>query len=352
MKRDEYWSYTAAYTDLNSKKFLNLLKTCLDFIDRDEIKNDSERYSALQDKVKKKLQIGFVSTRKAINHLVKLGFIDPFLKSYTSISKKYLNADNEERKIYLSRILHLHCSFNSSVKKNTNDNHLNFLIRTLSELGELNKDELITLFQLDIKNYKNGYIDQDELNKETNKRRNNGFIVRKKNQFQHFTSLINKMDDLDFSNDLLRLKRNALSDRNETFDGRDPYQQRLYKNNLRLISKKYFKKEVCMLEGLEYPTLIASHIKSYKDCEPNEQFDTDNGLLLSRNMDELFDKKHISFDNSGKMLISKQLSIKLKNYLQNFSIDSMLLNTNRKDYLRIHRIGFYNKEEMRTSELY
>lgn len=50
--------------------------------------------------------------------------------------------------------------------------------------------------------------------------------------------------------------------------------------------------------------LIASHIKPWRVCNNNERIDTENGLLLSANMDRLFDSGLISFTADGKMLIS------------------------------------------------
>lgn len=54
--------------------------------------------------------------------------------------------------------------------------------------------------------------------------------------------------------------------------------------------------------------LIASHIVSWKTCDNNgERLDPDNGLLLSPNLDKLFDRGMISFSACGKLLISKDL---------------------------------------------
>lgn len=55
--------------------------------------------------------------------------------------------------------------------------------------------------------------------------------------------------------------------------------------------------------------LIASHIKPWRDCNgAGEKLDVMNGLLLIPNLDALFDKGFISFDDNGKIIISSQIS--------------------------------------------
>lgn len=56
-------------------------------------------------------------------------------------------------------------------------------------------------------------------------------------------------------------------------------------------------------------TLIASHIVPWRECETNdERLDLDNGLLLSPNLDKLFDRKLISFSDTGALLVSPALA--------------------------------------------
>jgi len=55
--------------------------------------------------------------------------------------------------------------------------------------------------------------------------------------------------------------------------------------------------------------LIASHIKPWRDCTTNkESISKYNGLLLTPNLDALFDAGYITFDNEGSIVISPQLS--------------------------------------------
>lgn len=67
--------------------------------------------------------------------------------------------------------------------------------------------------------------------------------------------------------------------------------------------------KACSVTGCEkLDVLIASHIKPWRDCTFNEAIDMTNGLLLIPNLDSLFDKGFISFDNDGAILLSPQLS--------------------------------------------
>lgn len=68
--------------------------------------------------------------------------------------------------------------------------------------------------------------------------------------------------------------------------------------------------------------LIASHIKAWKDSSDFERHDVDNEILLSPNLDALFDRHLISFRSSGQILISSRIE-------QN-EFNSLGINTNMK----------------------
>lgn len=65
----------------------------------------------------------------------------------------------------------------------------------------------------------------------------------------------------------------------------------------------------CRLTGIGNPgLLIASHIKPWRHCETtHERLDGTNGLMLTPDVDHLFDKGLISFSDSGEVLQSKWL---------------------------------------------
>ena len=65
----------------------------------------------------------------------------------------------------------------------------------------------------------------------------------------------------------------------------------------------------CSVTGLGNLTLLrASHIKPWRDSTNQERLDPMNGLLLQPTLDHLFDLGLISFDETGAVLFSSQLS--------------------------------------------
>lgn len=67
--------------------------------------------------------------------------------------------------------------------------------------------------------------------------------------------------------------------------------------------------ENCSVLGCGPETaLVASHIVSWRTCKTNEErLDPNNGLLLSPNLDKLFDRRMISFSDKGSLLVSPEL---------------------------------------------
>lgn len=64
----------------------------------------------------------------------------------------------------------------------------------------------------------------------------------------------------------------------------------------------------CAVSGLSTPDILrASHIKRWADSTAKERLTAHNGLLLSANLDALFDRGLISFADDGKMLMSHEL---------------------------------------------
>ena len=73
-----------------------------------------------------------------------------------------------------------------------------------------------------------------------------------------------------------------------------------YRDNL---MQKY--NHQCIVTGIDTSKLlVASHIKPWRVCDNAERIDTENGLLLSANMDRLFDSGLITFSIEGQMIIS------------------------------------------------
>jgi hypothetical protein len=84
--------------------------------------------------------------------------------------------------------------------------------------------------------------------------------------------------------------------------------------------------------------LIASHIKPWSKCDNDyERLDEYNGLLLIPNLDKLFDRGHISFDDDGKILISNYIDASEYEILGiNESIE-IKIEDDHKKYLKFHR---------------
>jgi hypothetical protein len=64
----------------------------------------------------------------------------------------------------------------------------------------------------------------------------------------------------------------------------------------------------CVTGSSTAAVLEASHIKRWADSNDKERLDPNNGLLLIANLHKLFDAGLISFNDSGKLLVSSELS--------------------------------------------
>lgn len=99
------------------------------------------------------------------------------------------------------------------------------------------------------------------------------------------------------------------------------------------IGQGLFRKELikkyngcCIITGInEKKLLIASHIKPWAVCSNAERLSPENGLLLSPTFDKLFDCGLITFADTGKIIISSQLSNEVINKLHISSTDTFNL---------------------------
>ncbi|OFY30241.1 MAG: restriction endonuclease [Bacteroidetes bacterium RIFOXYA12_FULL_35_11] len=340
---EEYWKLTNAFTDYNGKKFLETLAVCIKFIDdfRDEHYSE-EKYNRLQLKVEKVNQINLISIRKSINQLVKMGFINSFLLSYHPQAKEYIEAKtNKKRETLLSKIIYSNSSFNRAVNNESSIKQINFLIQTLIGKGKLSKEEIIALMLVDIEKHNESFIKSEELQKYVKEAKESGFIERKYNQIGYLYNILGKLDDLVFVKDDLYFREDAQQIFGEDFKAvtkrRDPYLHRLYKNQLQEECEEVYGNAMCVLEKLSYPVLIASHIKPFIESNDIEAYDPNNGLLLSRTIDSLFDLKYISFTDKGKIIFSKRLSKDVVKFWKGYYLDESILSDQRKKYLAYHR---------------
>lgn len=89
--------------------------------------------------------------------------------------------------------------------------------------------------------------------------------------------------------------------------------------------------------------LVASHIKPWANSSNAERIDKFNGLLLLPNLDKAFDKYLISFDSSGKILISA--SLKQAEILGIKPDMSVALTKEHQVYMEHHRENFFSVRE-------
>ena len=107
------------------------------------------------------------------------------------------------------------------------------------------------------------------------------------------------------------------------------------------LLKKY--PHCCLCNVKEPSLLVASHIKPWSVSDKIEKLDIDNGFLLCPNHDQLFDQGWISFDDTGKILISEGLSQEdrcFTNVSENMKIHFPLTAGNRV-YLKYHRENIF-----------
>jgi len=90
--------------------------------------------------------------------------------------------------------------------------------------------------------------------------------------------------------------------------------------------------------------LRASHIKPWALSTASEKLDPDNGLLLSANLDALFDKHLISFDENGNMLMSSRVRQEAPSILPKDAKLLKKISSKTKAYLSEHRKIFDSQE--------
>lgn len=346
---EPYWQYTAAKTDLNGQDFIDVLKTCITYFDNSG-KNRS--YDELQKRIALVMGITMPSTRKMLNQLVKLGFLRPEMAGYRQEAADYVAAKTtKKRESILSKTVYHFSNFNNSMEKPDfgGQGQINFFLKTLEEVGSISDKELTALMFVDVKDYPAGYLTQPELQEIFYHAEQEGFIERKYNQISHLKNLLSRLDDLKqhdgtlyFKTDAERLFGNEME---ENKVGRDSYLQRIYKSELEEESTIHFETDIpkCMLEGIAYPVLIASHIKPYQYSDKNEAFDVNNGLLLSKNFDSLFDLGYITFNDDGTILPSSILPEDVRKYSTSFALDKDFVNPKRMKYMEFHRQHVFEK---------
>jgi hypothetical protein len=98
----------------------------------------------------------------------------------------------------------------------------------------------------------------------------------------------------------------------------------------------------CAVVGCTASSVLrASHIKPWSKSSDQERLDAANGLLLTANLDVLFNDGLITFDPDGSMLISERLSSQDRALLQLRGTLRKSLTPLQQTYLRFHRTTIF-----------
>lgn len=93
----------------------------------------------------------------------------------------------------------------------------------------------------------------------------------------------------------------------------------------------------CEVEGV----LRASHVKPWRSSTNDERLNPMNGLLLSANIDALFDRYLVSFESDGSMLLSKALDTRQRELLGLPKSLRRPLNSHQAQFMQKHRRQFH-----------
>jgi hypothetical protein len=98
--------------------------------------------------------------------------------------------------------------------------------------------------------------------------------------------------------------------------------------------------------------LRASHCKPWRDANNDERLDGENGLLLTPDVDHLFDRGFISFEDNGTLLVSPVVH---REALHRMGLDEELLRRNvggfsegQRSYLAFHRDSVFLEARVRS----
>jgi putative restriction endonuclease len=109
-----------------------------------------------------------------------------------------------------------------------------------------------------------------------------------------------------------------------------------FRENLSKIERE------CRITGVQdQRLLIASHIKPWRSCASNfERLDGHNGLLLTPTMDRLFDRRYLTFEDDGTVILSDRISEEVYekvglDYKRKLNVGPF--QTKQTEYLKYHR---------------
>uniref|UniRef100_UPI0030788B7B HNH endonuclease n=1 Tax=Clostridium sp. TaxID=1506 RepID=UPI0030788B7B len=250
-----------------------------------------------------------------------------------------------------------------------------FQNKQLIEKGYLNEDELIQQYNLSKyislikdKTIENGdvYFERhfDEILKfgeiKEHKYEIKLFEDRKENQINFMMRAISDYPGIrrrDHAVEIISLSEDwKTEDRKSNSTKRDPIAHQIYRNYLLNESVSVYDAEVCYADKRGWKALVASHIVPFNECEglghKEWQYDRDNGLLLSPNIDAYFDKFDISFDINGNIMLPNEDDIvkpEIKEIISSYKLDAEILNDRRKVHLNFHKERFLKKHPLKRN---
>lgn len=108
-----------------------------------------------------------------------------------------------------------------------------------------------------------------------------------------------------------------------------------FKENVRLLEQR------CRVTGVDrLEHLRASHIKPWRHAGHDERLDGENGFLLTPSIDHLFDRGFISFEDSGRLIISPsahRASLQRMGVAVDQSVNVGQFSEGQRRYLEFHR---------------
>lgn len=180
-------------------------------------------------------------------------------------------------------------------------------------------------------------------------------IIGEKNEsWENYINIINKKELYN-----LTIENNVDKD----FDEKTRTKQNKWRNLLAEEMMNYTTNDNEIFCPLTYITINyetigtlfrASHIKGYSECDVDEVYDINNGILMIANADALFDKHLITIKEDGTIIFSYLLEndYKLKQELRlTEKVFKPILNEKRIKYLKYHNNIFLEKEEKRKTIL-
>ena len=116
---------------------------------------------------------------------------------------------------------------------------------------------------------------------------------------------------------------------------------RVGQGDFRSKVEKYWRKRCAVTGCVTLRLLRASHIRPWRNSDNTQRLDGFNGLLLSPNLDALFDSGFITFDASGSLVKSPSLPSRDAQALLPAKSVELSLDKRHQVYLEYHRLHVF-----------